>query len=85
MAGILCFGKIPQQFFSLDYIHIFRYGASEKDSSAKIGDNYIDSGTLPEMIEEAYGYITEALNKELIPYKNPATGKREYIPDILIL
>ncbi len=29
VTGILCFGKIPQQFFSLDYIHIFRYGASE--------------------------------------------------------
>ena len=80
VAGILCFGKIPRQFFSLDYIHIFRYGAPEKDSSAKIGDNYIDSGTLSEMISEAYEYITDALNKELIPYKNPDTGKREYIP-----
>lgn len=80
VAGILCFGKIPRQFFSLDYIHIFRYGAPEKDSSAKIGDNYIDSGTLSEMISEAYEYITDALNKELIPYKNPDTGRREYIP-----
>jgi len=79
-AGILCFGKIPRQFFSLDYIHIFRYGAPEKDSSAKIGDNYIDSGTLSEMISEAYEYITDGLNKELIPYKNPDTGRREYIP-----
>lgn len=80
VAGILCFGKIPQQFFSLDYIHIFRYGAPEKDSSAKIGDNYIDAGTLSEMIGEAYKYITQELGKELIPYKNPATGRREYIP-----
>jgi len=80
VVGILCFGKIPQQFFSLDYIHIFRYGSPEKDSSAKIGDNYIDGGTLPEMINEAYGYITDALKRELIPYKNPDTGRREYIP-----
>ena len=80
VTGILCFGKIPRQFFSLDYIHIFRYGAPEKDSSAKIGDNYIDSGTLSEMISEAYEYITDGLNKELIPYKNPDTGRREYIP-----
>lgn len=80
VTGILCFGKIPQQFFSLDYIHIFRYGAPEKDSSAKIGDNYIDGGTVSEMIREAYEYIVEELNKELIPYKNPATGRREYIP-----
>ena len=80
VAGILCFNKIPQQFFSLDYIHIFRYGAPEKDSSAKLGDNYIDLGTLDEMIKEAYEYIMDALNKELIPYKNPATGRREYIP-----
>ena len=80
VAGILCFGRIPQQFFSLDYIHIFRYGAPEKDSSAKIGDNYIDKGTVSEMIKEAYDYIVEELNKELIPYKNPTTGRREYIP-----
>lgn len=80
VTGIVCFGKIPQQFFSLDYIHIFRYGAPEKDSSAKIGDNYIDKGTVSEMIREAYEYIVEELNKELIPYKNPATGRREYIP-----
>lgn len=80
IVGILCFGKIPQQFFSLDYIHIFRYGALEKDSSAKIGDNYIDSGTVSEMIKEAYDYIIDELKKELIPYKNPATGRREYIP-----
>jgi len=80
VTGILCFAKIPQQFFSLDYIHIFRYGAPEKDSSAKIGDNYIDKGTVSEMIREAYEYIVEELNKELIPYKNPATGRREYIP-----
>jgi ATP-dependent DNA helicase RecG len=32
------------------------------------------------MIREAYEYITDALNKELIPYKNPNTGRREYIP-----
>ena len=80
VTGILCFGEIPQEFFSLDYIHIFRYGAPEKDSSAKIGDNYIDGGTLPEMIREAYEYITDGLDKELIPYKNPDTGRREYIP-----
>ncbi|MFH1309969.1 MAG: RNA-binding domain-containing protein [Candidatus Omnitrophota bacterium] len=80
VTGIVCFGKIPQQFFSLDYIHIFRYGAPEKDSSAKMGDNYIDKGTVSEMIREAYEYIVEELNKELIPYKNPATGRREYIP-----
>jgi ATP-dependent DNA helicase RecG len=80
VTGIVCFGKIPQQFFSLDYIHVFRYGAPEKDSSAKIGDNYIDKGTVSEMIKEAYEYIVGELNKELIPYKNPATGKREYIP-----
>ena len=80
VTGIVCFGRMPQQFFSLDYIHIFRYGAPEKDSSAKIGDNYIDKGTVSEMISEAYEYIVEELNKELIPYKNPATGRREYIP-----
>lgn len=80
VTGILCFGEIPQEFFSLDYIHIFRYGAPEKDSSAKIGDNYIDGGTLPEMIREAYEYITDGLDRELIPYKNPDTGRREYIP-----
>jgi len=80
VAGILCFGKIPQQFFSLDYIHIFRYGTTEKDSRAKISDCYIDGGTLSEMISEAYNFITESLSKELIPYKNPHTGKREYIP-----
>ncbi|MDO9464527.1 MAG: ATP-binding protein [bacterium] len=45
-----------------------------------LGDNYIDAGTLPEMIGEAYKYIIQELGKELIPYKNPATGKREYIP-----
>lgn len=32
------------------------------------------------MISEAYKYITDGLNKELIPYKNPDTGRREYIP-----
>lgn len=80
VAGILCFGKIPQQFFSFDYIHIFRYGTTEKDSGAKISDCYIDGGSLLEMISEAYNFITESLGRELIPYKNPQTGKREYIP-----
>ncbi len=80
VTGILCFGKIPQQFLSFAYIHIFRYGTTEKDSRAKISDCYIDGGTLPEMISEAYNFITESLSKELIPYKNPHTGRREYIP-----
>lgn len=80
VVGLLCFAKIPQQFLSFDYIHIFRYGTTEKDSMAKISDCYIDGGTLSEMIKESYSFITESLSKELIPYKNPHTGRREYIP-----
>jgi ATP-dependent DNA helicase RecG len=67
LAGLLAFGKYPQEFFpQLRVTFVHYYGTTEDEpapSGARFFDNREFEGPIPEMVDEAERYVLGAMRK----------------------
>ncbi len=67
LAGLLVFGKYPQEFFPQLMITFLQYFGTTREEETPQGARFMDNrrfeGPIPEMIEEAEIYVLSALRK----------------------
>jgi ATP-dependent DNA helicase RecG len=70
LAGLLMFGKYPQEFFPqlrITYVHYYGTSPDEKaPSGARFLDDRVFEGPIPEMINQAEKYILGAMRKSAL-------------------
>lgn len=70
VAGLLMFGKYPQEFFPQLMITFVQYYGTTEDEKTPQGARYLDSrsfeGSIPEMVEEAETYVLGAMRKSAL-------------------
>ncbi|MDD5206989.1 MAG: putative DNA binding domain-containing protein, partial [Desulfobacterales bacterium] len=70
LAGLLMFGKYPQEFFPqlmITYVQYFGTTESEKTPhGARFVDNRAFEGSIPEMVEQAETYVLAAMRKSTL-------------------
>lgn len=70
LAGLLMFGKYPQEFFPqlrITYVHYYGTSLDEKaPSGARFLDDRVFEGPIPEMIDQAEKYILGAMRKSAL-------------------
>ncbi|MFH1891242.1 MAG: ATP-binding protein [Candidatus Zixiibacteriota bacterium] len=70
LAGLLMFGKYPQEFFPqlmITYVQYFGTTESEKTpQGARFVDNRALEGSIPEMVEQAETYVLGAMRKSTL-------------------
>ncbi len=67
LAGLLVFGKYPQEFFPQLMITFLHYFGTTREEQTPQGERFMDNrrfeGPIPEMIDEAEIYVLSALRK----------------------
>jgi len=70
LAGLLMFGKYPQEFFPQLMVTFVQYYGTTEDEKTPQGARFLDNrrfeGSIPEMIEDAVTYILGAMRKSTL-------------------
>jgi ATP-dependent DNA helicase RecG len=65
LAGLLMFGKYPQQFFPSLVITFLRYAGTDEITTGPQGERFLDNrefdGTIPEMLEDAISRVKASM------------------------
>jgi len=70
IAGLLMFGKYPQEFFPQMMITFVQYFGTTEDEKTPQGARFLDNrsfeGSIPEMVEQAENYVLGAMRKSAL-------------------